>query len=161
MSMRKKFFKTGHVYAGPEPNDKAKREEYLMEDVYAGPEQMEKMLKRNISPEQDPSDRAFMGTVYAGPEYWGGKPLSIAELQVNGLGYPLNNIPQGDAQFNMIYAAPDAGGTLGIPKNLSTNRTPESTSPSNEADVETTVCASCGERVRRGKFCEYCGMVLK
>lgn len=170
--MFKKSFKTGHVYAGPEPMKHRQKEEFEMRDVYNGPEQMGVPKENQVQPKTEPAAIPETETEM--------KP----EIEVKrARPVPPRPVPR-DADVRAIYAAPDVmqrmrvldsqennpfacqnypfnqmtGVDGGIGKGMAV---PGSQGDPNGAEVETIVCPECGEKTRCGKFCEYCGKNLK
>lgn len=129
MKLFKKAFRTGHVYAGPEP---VKKEEFEMKDVYAGPEQMgvcednknmkfekceedlidktEFVKAKRVPTAREKNDPMEFKAVYAAPDVM--EKLRVRDERVDNPSmdrtYPLNNADVNVQKFEMVYAAPDA-----------------------------------------------------
>lgn len=129
MKLFKKAFRTGHVYAGPEP---VKKDEFEMKDVYAGPEQMgvceenkgmkfekcednsknktELVKAKRVPPAREKRDPAEFMAVYAAPDVM--EKMRVHDERVDSPSldrtYPLNNADMDDSKFKLVYAAPDA-----------------------------------------------------
>lgn len=129
----RKLFRTEHVYAGPEPVQKEKKQDFEMADVYAGPEQMG-MLSHYISnPEKDEKKKTKNKRIPPEREYF-------------------------ENPVQAVYAAPDISELTKVQENPEEMKP----YPLNNApEAEIIICPECGEKTHHGRFCECCGTILK
>lgn len=149
-------------------------EENMSESEENRAEQPDEGKRRPVRPAPPQNiNIAEIRCVYAGPEIMGRmKAPAPAPVPVDGPPvYPLNNAVTDDSSnamrngfgvpdgYTVVTGMPVDDGSIG--RGMASDGVPGSESNPNVPDRETIVCPVCGENTRHGKFCEYCGSVLK